>query len=516
MLRPTALAARPDLRQLVIGLFTKWLAPKRGQPCPRPASGSQKLADKAVQAPSVAAWHSCVLSILSFVPLLGAAADASAAIGLPTTETALLGRFTRGPVALPVKVGAVEFDALFSSADHAAWPAEVQGRQFFANGGGSLYVVRIAETGLLADALAGSASGLSGIHALEPISDLRLLIAPELSLLPAGAFGDTFSRFRAFLEPRRIFFILDPPPGLVDVSAAVDWVQSFVPADAQFCAIYYPYLKVVLDGAPFTVGACGAMAAIYAKSDAAVGIWHSPAGTSLPIQAQALYPVLGTSDSDLLNASNVNPIREFPGTGIVPFGARSLDRSNADNRFIVAVRTRGWIAASLERSLAFAAVADNGEPLWSQIRAMVENFLSSLFRQGGLVGRTSEEAYFVRCDATTTMPADMAAYRVKALYGLALLRPNEFDITILSAPAYDVARPVKRPAINVRAVTGNLVLAYPTVAGFSYALEVSATLQPGAWTAGGPSMEGDGAWRRPVIPMTAGHAAYRLRITPGR
>lgn len=487
-----------------------------GQSCPRPASGSRELADKAVHAPSVAAWHGCVLCILSFVPLLGDAADASAAIGLPTTETALLGRFTRGPVALPVKVGAIEFDALFSSGDQAAWPAEVQARQFFANGGGSLYVVRIAETGSLADALAGGAAGLTGIHALEPLSDLRLLIAPELSLLPSGAFGDTFNRFRAFLEPRRIFFILDPPAGFVGASAAVDWVQSFVPADAQFCAIYYPYLKVVLDGALFTVGACGAMAGIYAKNDAASGIWHSPAGTGLPIQAQGLYPVLGSSDSDLLNASNINPIREFPGSGIVPFGARSLDRSNADNRFIVAVRTRSWIAASLERSLAFAAVADNGAPLWSQIRAMAENFLSSLFRQGGLVGRTPEEAYFVRCDATTMTPADIARHQVKVLYGLALLRPNEFDITILSAPAYDVARPAPRPAINVRAATGSLVLAYPTIAGFSYVLEVSATLQPGTWAAGSPSIDGDGAWRRPMIPMTADHAVYRLRITQWR
>ena len=36
-----------------------------------------------------------------------------------------------------------------------AWPAEVQARQFFANGGGSLYIVRIAQTIPLADALVG-------------------------------------------------------------------------------------------------------------------------------------------------------------------------------------------------------------------------------------------------------------------------------------------------------------------------------------------------------------------------
>ena len=68
----------------------------------------------------------------------------------------------------------------------------------------------------------------------------------------------------------------------------------------------------------------------------------------------------------------------------------------------------------------------------------------------------------------------------------------------------------------MRAVTGDLVLAYPTVAGFSYVLEVSASLQPGTWAAGSPSIDGDGAWRRAMIPMTADHAVYRLRITQGR
>lgn len=435
---------------------------------------------------------------------------------LPTSGAALLGRFARGPLDLPVLVGAAEFDFLFSSVTPAEWPAEVQARQFFANGGAALHVVRVSDTEPLADALPGHAADLSGLHALEPISDLRLLVAPELSLVPAGSFAAAFASFRAFLEPRRIFFVLDPPPGLAGAAAVVNWVNASLPADVSFCALYFPYLDVLLEGAPLTVTASGTMAAIYAKSDAASRIWRSPAGTSLPLQAQALHPALNTADLDLLNTNHISSIRQVVGAGIVPWGARTLDRSSTGNLFIYVVRTRSWVAASIERSLAFAAIADNAPPLWSQITMLVQDFLHSLYQQGAFVGSTPAQAYFVRCDATTTSATDIAAHRVNVIYGMALLRASEFDITSLSAATYDSLRPAPAPTLHPRSLAGDLLLAFPTVAGFDYALESKGDLQSNIWEGVGAPMGGDGSWRTPAIPMIGGRAFYRLRITAAR
>lgn len=435
---------------------------------------------------------------------------------LPTSEAALLGRFARGPIDLPVLIGSTEFDSMFGSTAPASWPAEVQARQFFANGGAALHVVRVTDDGPLGDALAGHAADRSGLHALEPLSDLRVLIAPELSLLSAASFAATFASFRAFLEPRRIFFVLDPPSGLVSAAAVINWMNASVPADASFCALYFPYLDVLLDGAPLTVPASGAMAAIYATNDAASGIWRSPAGTSLPVQAVALRPTLNTAELDALNTNHISSIRRFTGTGIVPWGARTLDRTNTDNRFISVVRMREWVAASVERSLAFAAITDNAPPLWSEITTLVEDFLQSLFQQGALVGNTPTQAYFVRCDATTTSAADVAAHRVNVLYGMALLRASEFDITNLSAATYDSLRPVSVPALFPRTLDGQLLLSYPTIAGFNYTLESKTDLQSGVWEGIGGPISGDGAWRRPAIPMIGDRAFYQLRITPAR
>ncbi len=457
-----------------------------------------------------------ICACFASVVLAVASAAGQAVIALPTAETALLGRFAQGPIDLPVRVGSVGFAATFASGNPSAWPAEVQAREFFANGGTELIVVRVTDAGSLATALTGNALTLAGLHALERLSNLRLLIAPEVSLLTAVEFTDTFAAFRTYLEPRRIFFILDPPPGLATAGAMVAWADASLPTDAGFCAVYFPFLQVLIDGSALTVPPGGAMAAIYAQSDAAGGVWKSPSGTSLPIQAQGISVAINTTDSNLLVSSNVNPIRQFSGTGIVPFGARTLDRTPADTKYVPVVRTLQWMAASIERSLAFAAAADDAEPLWAQIRSGVGNFLNGLWIQGAFVGSTPNAAYFVRCDATTTSAADIANHRVNLIYGVAMLRPSEFDLTSISAPTFDASRSVPGPAVRLQSLPGALVLSYPTEAGFSYVLEFSGNLQANTFADAAPLVTGDGAWRSVSLPLGAGQDFYRLRIAPVR
>ena len=312
--------------------------------------------------------------------------------GLPMSQAALVGRFAQGPIDLPVQVGPMEFAATFSSANPSAWHAEIQAREFFANGGTSLYVVRVSEAMPLADALVRLAASFSGIHALTSLSDLRLLIAPELSLLSSADFATALSGFRAFVEPRRIFLILDPPPTATDVTSMIASAQTSVPLDAAFCAVYFPSLLVQIDGVSVTATPCGAMAAICGKADAATGIWQAPSGVNFPIAAQGVSDSVTTAQSDLLAGENINPIRQF--ATIIPFGTRTLDRSNFENLYLPVVRTRGWIASSIERGLAFAALADDADPLWAQITNSVGSFLYGLWIQGALFGSSPNNVYF--------------------------------------------------------------------------------------------------------------------------
>ncbi len=441
----------------------------------------------------------------------------TAIIPLPTVETAMVGRFSRGPLQVPVTVGREEFVAMFGSAHPADWPAEVQGRQFFANGGARLHVIRVDASGPLETALTGEVQAVTGVNALALVRDLRLVLIPELSRLRADAFAAAFVRCREFLEPRRIFLLIDPPPGLPSAAAAAAWVDASVPADAGFCAVYYPYLRVTLDGVPMTNAPSGAMAALYARNDTLFAIWHSPAGTGLPLVADGLWPASpNTTEQDLLNTHGVCAVRQFIGTGIVPWGARTLDRVNGENRYVSVVRTRLWMAESIERALAFTASADNGEPLWSQMRSLVGNFLQVLFQAGALVGSTAQQAYFVRCDASTTSAADIAAKRVRLIYGTAMLRPAEFDLTELILMTHDPDRPTPAVPLLLRQRPGELLLATPTLPGFRYALESSDSLEPGMFAPTGLSMAGDGSWWTVPGKAVSGQGYYRMAITLAR
>lgn len=439
----------------------------------------------------------------------------AAVIPLPTAQTALLGRFAHGPINFPQSVGPTEFGAMFASTNPAVWPAEVQARQFFTNNGTALYVIRVPDSGSLSNALTGNSNTLTGLHAVEMLSNVRVLIAPELSLLNTNEFIETLSVFRKFVGSRGIFLILDPPPGLNTTAAMFGWSAAALPTDEMNCAIYYPYLQFQLDGATMTVPASGAMAAIFTQSDASYGIWHSPSGTSFPLKATTTSPVLNSTDSDSLTAQNINPIRIF--TTVVPWGARSLNVENSETRYVSFVRTREWITASLERSLAFAATNDNAEPIWSRMRATAEDFLQSLFVQGAFVGSTPSQAYFVRCDSSTITASDISAHRVNLLYGVAFLHASEFLLTTITLPAYDSQRQPYRPPLKTFYPMGSLQFAYPTEAGFNYALESATNLTSAPWNTPADLVIGDGAWRWQTNTIaTQGAAFFRLRIAPSR
>jgi phage tail sheath protein FI len=52
----------------------------------------------------------------------------------------------------------------------------------------------------------------------------------------------------------------------------------------------------------------------------------------------------------------------------------------------------------------------------------------ALFQQGAFQGATPEDAFFVKCDATTTTQADIDRGTVNLLVGFAPLRPAEFVV----------------------------------------------------------------------------------------
>ena len=71
----------------------------------------------------------------------------------------------------------------------------------------------------------------------------------------------------------------------------------------------------------------------------------------------------------------------------------------------------------------------NDANTWVKIRAMLENYLTLLWRQGALAGAKPEHAFFVKCGLGQTMTAqDILEGRLIVEIGMAAVRPAEFII----------------------------------------------------------------------------------------
>ena len=142
-----------------------------------------------------------------------------------------------------------------------------------------------------------------------------------------------------------------------------------------------------------------------------------------------------------MNQKAVNTIRAFP-SGIVNWGARTMDGDDSfgsQYKYIPIRRLALFIEESLYRGLQWAVFEPNDEPLWANLRMSIGAFMDTQFRNGAFAGRTRDDAYFVKVDATTTTEIDQAAGIVNILVGFAPLRPAEFVVVKLSQKTQPVA-----------------------------------------------------------------------------
>jgi phage tail sheath protein FI len=70
----------------------------------------------------------------------------------------------------------------------------------------------------------------------------------------------------------------------------------------------------------------------------------------------------------------------------------------------------------------------NDRTLWKSIERDVRAFLTILWRDGALMGRTPEEAFFVQCDEETNTPEMIDSGTVVTRIGVAPVKPAEFVV----------------------------------------------------------------------------------------
>jgi len=278
--------------------------------------------------------------------------------------------------------------------------------------------------------------GTKVLPLLDAVTDASLLVLP-------GKTAGFANKAVAYVESRPLrdlFYVADlPREAGSDVGTAVKNSLAALGSVSRsdLTAVYWPWVQVndpVGAGrdAVLAVPPSGHVAGLYARTDARRGVWKAPAGVEATLLGiRTLDHKLLDGHQDDLNPKGLNALRLLPSAGAVAWGARTL-RPDSEWRYVSVRRLAIFLRKSLYEGTQWAVFEPNDEPLWASLRTAVGAFMEQLFRQGAFAGRTSREAYFVKCDAETTRPEDQAAGLVNLWVGFAAQRPAEFIVVKLS------------------------------------------------------------------------------------
>jgi uncharacterized protein len=300
----------------------------------------------------------------------------------------------------------------------------------------------LSDSGDLAD-LPGSEALKTGIYALEDAEIFNLLYIPAYK--EDGVAPGVLAAAAKYCEDHRAFLLVDPPVSWISKEKAINNfpIKELSSANA---AVFFPNIKVsnpLHDNQAEAFGPCGAIAGVFARTDATRGVWKAPAGLEATLKGVAGLTVpLTDNENGELNPLGINCLRQMPAAGFVVWGARTLkgdDRLASEWKYIPVRRTALFIEESLYRGTQWAVFEPNDEPLWSKLRLNIGVFMHNLFRQGAFQGGSPGEAYFVKCDKTTTTQADIDLGIVNILVGFAPLKPAEFVILYIQQKAGELA-----------------------------------------------------------------------------
>ena len=198
----------------------------------------------------------------------------------------------------------------------------------------------------------------------------------------------------------------------------------------------FPVYKAIVTGTANSMTSMppsGAVVGVYAATDRTRGVWKAPANVSL---ASVVGPETTFTASELdglnvdaVSGKSINAIRAFTGKGTLIFGARTLAGNDNEWRYISVRRFFNMVEESTKKATEPFVFESNDANTWVRVQGMIENFLTTLWRQGALQGAKPEHAFYVAAGLGKTMTAlDILEGRMIIEIGMAVVRPAEFII----------------------------------------------------------------------------------------
>ncbi len=367
----------------------------------------------------------------------------------------------------PLDIGGDKYTLVQSSGFYLLYYSMLH---FFQNGGGACYIVSVgpysADPGLQIDSsLFGKA-----LEALQKESEPTMIVMPEAVLLESGpcyTLQQAAIRHCGTVMKNRVA-ILDVWEGYRNRDdPAIDVIEQFrgqIGTDAlSFGAAYYPWLNTTVvqerelsqlnidAGSDLPQAAisphchtilaemarrlnvlppAAAMAGVYTMVDNARGVWKAPANVSLNSVASPAVPITHAQQEDLnvtTQGKSINALRGFIGEGTLVWGARTLDGNSLDWRYINVRRTMIMLEESIRLASKAMVFEANVENTWVMLKSMINNFLTSIWKRGGLSGAAAQDAFSVHVGLGETMtPEDILEGILRVTVLVAISRPAEF------------------------------------------------------------------------------------------
>lgn len=270
----------------------------------------------------------------------------------------------------------------------------------------------------------------------------NLLVLPPDEDAAAVPVQQLYGSASVYCQKRRAFLLMDAPTTWTDAQTASTGVAALrVGLVKDYSAVFFPQITIKNNNLNKDIGAAGALAGLFARTDSSRGVWKAPAGIEGDLRdVVGVKTRYSDAENGILNPRAINTIRSFP-SGIVNWGARTNfgdDDTPHDYKYIPVRRTALFIEESLYRGLKWVVFEPNDEPLWAQIRLNVGAFMHNLFRQGAFQGTKKSDAYFVKCDSETTTQNDINLGIVNIWVGFAPLKPAEFVVLYLQQIAGNI------------------------------------------------------------------------------
>ena len=306
---------------------------------------------------------------------------------------------------------------------------------YFLNGGRRCYVVNVGE----GQAISGGESR-TGVDLFEEIGGISTVAAPGYSDLASH------NALLAHCDKMRYrFALLDPPQEVERIEqltkvAVEGGAEEEAPGlrppenDRDRGTLYYPWFKMrdpLNPKVPGWVAPSGGIAGIYARSDGTRGVHKAPANEIVSGALDVTRQVT-REEQEVLNPKGVNVIRFFEDSGIRVWGARTIANSASEWRYVNVRRLFNMIEESIERGTRWVVFEPNDYGLWKAIQRDVGAFLTRVWRDGALMGRTPEQAFFVQCDESTNTPDVIDAGMVVVVVGVAPVKPAKFVVFKIS------------------------------------------------------------------------------------